>query len=524
MSDADGDKEIFVMNADGTNPQQLTSNDFDDAWIAWSPDGSKIAFSSNRAGNYDIFVMNADGSNQTTITTNPSLERAPDWSPDGTKLLYTAKYASNFQIYVVTLANGTKSNLSSNSHNDQAAAWSSEVNKIVFRSDRDGDTEIFVMNADGSNQTKLTNNTSDDLGPVWSSDSSAILFNSNRDGNDEIYIMNPNGTNQTRLTNNPAREFDMSLFNGNIPGFPSITPQPTITPSPSPTQTAGPTNTQTPGNPADVDNNGSVNLADVQAVIANFDRTQFSIRDPQPDGKITIFDFSIVAQALYAQNPSATPTTGPSPTSGPTPTAGTTPSPTPPPPTPLAIPGEIRLMEWNEIATQNRSGFLEYKPAPEFAQGNWITPENYAEGKLYFRAKVNGIPVNQPGMKLGFCLWQGENNTSSWGEECASSEPVAGLSGTDVQWSRNMNDLNPIGGVANSIEWDVRRWKYGIIVRNVNNLANLETSEGKPVSAKSGMNWNGEDPTHWYPLDIRFTVVLVKKNQTFSGWDNYGWN
>lgn len=277
--------------------------------------------------------------------------------------------------------------------------------------------------------------------------------------------------------------------------------------------------------PADVNQDGSVNLADLEAIVDSFGEEPILIRDPQPDNVITIYDYAMVVATLVAPyadsvTPEPSPSLQPSipagltPTNGPTPTTGLTPMPTSPPPTPLDIPGEIRLMEWNEPATKNRSGFLEYKPAPAYAQGNWVAPINYAEGTLHFRARVKGMPVEQPGMKLGFCFWQGQNNTPSWGEECAYREPVPGIANTDVQWTRDMTELNPIGGENNSINWTVNRWKYGVIVRNAHN---------KPVSAKSGMNWNGENPDHWYPLDIRFTIVLVKKNQAFSGWQNYDW-
>ncbi len=574
-SDVEGNKEIYTMNSNGTDIRRLTNNPAGDEGAIWSPDATQIVFKSNRnkstgiKNDYDLFIMNVDGSNVRSITNfHPSHERGASflsdgnrvafssdkdgdfdiysikldgtdlrqeinvtgsqttthWHPSGNRIAFTNKNNQNiFGLSQVTLSTGVITNLTNTStFHSQIPAWSPDGTQMAYRRDRvdseTDDTEIALMDADGSNQRNLTNNTADDLGPAWSPDGTKIAFSSERDGNSEIYIMNADGSNQTRITNTSASEDDIDWGTNQGGGGepdPTATPQPTNTPFPTPTQTAGPTNTQAPGNPADVDNNGSVNLVDLQALAANFNRTQFSIRDPQPDGKITIFDFSIVVRALYAQNPSATPTTGPSPTSGPTPTIGATPTPTPPQPTPIAIPGEMRILEWNKLAEINHSGFLVAKPAPDFAQGNWVTPDNYVDGKLYFRARVNGIPVNQPNMKLGFCFWQGTGpNAEGWGEECLASQLVPAVSGSDVQWVRNMADRNVIGGAGNDIDWTIPRWQYGIVVRNGAN---------KPVSKKAGMNWNGEDPLAWYPLDIRFTVVLVKKNQAFSGWDNYDW-
>ncbi len=103
---------------------RLTDIPTNDSDAAWSPDGRRIAFTSDRDGNAEIYVMNADGSGQTRLTDNSAWDDAPQWSPDG--------------------------------------------KRIAFESDRDGDDEIYVMNADGSGQTNLTNNSAYDAGPHWS--------------------------------------------------------------------------------------------------------------------------------------------------------------------------------------------------------------------------------------------------------------------------------------------------------------------------------------------------------------------
>ena len=79
-SDRDGNAEIYVMDADGSNPVRLTSNATSDRLPAWAPDGSKIAFDSDRDGNREIYVMDADGSNQVRLTSNATPDRRPAWS------------------------------------------------------------------------------------------------------------------------------------------------------------------------------------------------------------------------------------------------------------------------------------------------------------------------------------------------------------------------------------------------------------------------------------------------------------
>src|SRR5438132_1543575 len=89
-SEPDGNHEVYVMDADGSHQTRLTNNPADDILPAWSPDGTKIAWSTNRLGgsNSEIFVMNADGSGAKNLTNYAGSDRFPSWSPDGTKITY----------------------------------------------------------------------------------------------------------------------------------------------------------------------------------------------------------------------------------------------------------------------------------------------------------------------------------------------------------------------------------------------------------------------------------------------------
>jgi TolB protein len=79
--------EVFVADADGSHPRNLTNDPAFDGWPAWSPDGRRIAFASNRRGNQQIFVMDADGGNVVPVIHREGRATAPRWTPDG-KALY----------------------------------------------------------------------------------------------------------------------------------------------------------------------------------------------------------------------------------------------------------------------------------------------------------------------------------------------------------------------------------------------------------------------------------------------------
>ena len=230
MSDRDGHfnmpgglpaYEIYVMDADGGNQQNLTNDPNDDWSPSWSPDGKRIVFNSDRDGNREgnrnndeIYVMDADGGNQRRLTDNDFYDTHPSWSPDGERIAFASRRDGHFigefglssEIYVMDADGKNTRRLTNNRNSDWSPSWSPDGKWIAFSADRKGDDvnyQIYVMDADGGNLQKLTNNRVDDGSPSWSSDGERVAFVSDRDGNWEIYVMDNDGGNLQKLTNNP---------------------------------------------------------------------------------------------------------------------------------------------------------------------------------------------------------------------------------------------------------------------------------------------------------------------------------
>jgi Tol biopolymer transport system component len=187
-SNQSGNFEIYVMNSDGSNQTSLTNSPRVDGLPVFSPDGTKIAFLSNRVGpdnpegDFEIYVMNSDGSNQTNLTNNSVPDGSPPpnsrlaWSPDGTKIAFQRLQGAHHEIYVMNADGSSQTNLTNKPlENERYPTWSPDGTKIAFWKGGFSDSEIYVMdtnpNTNDVNDNNLTNNNNPDpvgdIQPDW---------------------------------------------------------------------------------------------------------------------------------------------------------------------------------------------------------------------------------------------------------------------------------------------------------------------------------------------------------------------
>ena len=195
----------YLMNADGSGMTQLTQTG--DRNPNWSPDGTKILLDrlvDGSTGNRDIFIMNDDGSGQINLTNSTRIDFEPSWSPDGTKIVFVGSLSGNHNIYVMNADGSNQTNLTNIPTQEFRPSWSPDGSQIAFSRNvatSGFDLEIHVMNADGSGVVQLTNTNRSNSQPAWSPDGSQIVFTSTRDSNHEIYLMNADGSGQVKLSN-----------------------------------------------------------------------------------------------------------------------------------------------------------------------------------------------------------------------------------------------------------------------------------------------------------------------------------
>lgn len=237
-------KEIWLMNADGSNKLRLTNNGSINLFPGWSPDAKTLVYTSfkgglselyllfrgtrpgqkliqtrdekfrgvwapdddtlavvvSRQGNTDIWTVSSSGKDPKRLTEDRAIESSPAWSPDGRRMAFVSDRTGSPQIFIKDLESGEERRLTYSGDYNASPAWSPTGEWIAYAAQAGNDFDIYLITPDGSFTQPLVTNTRSDEDPAWSPDGRKLAFSSNRRGRKEIYRVDLNGQNTVLLT------------------------------------------------------------------------------------------------------------------------------------------------------------------------------------------------------------------------------------------------------------------------------------------------------------------------------------
>ncbi len=220
-SNRDGNPEIYAVSADGFNPLNLTNNPANDSAPAWSPDGTRIAFVSDRDGSPEIYSMSAaDGAGLTRLTSDTFADSSPVWSRDG-KLAYLSTRDEFTDLWIVDT---TGPRALTTNEKVSSPVWSPDGKRIAYVGEspvNSGNEEIFSIRADGTDKMQYTVNNGKVRGITWSPGGQWLVYADDSSGNFDLYAIRSSGIGVVRLTNNPGMDVYPTIQPPTTPNLPA---------------------------------------------------------------------------------------------------------------------------------------------------------------------------------------------------------------------------------------------------------------------------------------------------------------
>ena len=173
------DPEIFVVDVATNVATNLTNQPGFDNQPLWSPDGTQIAFVTDReGGNVDLWLMNADGSNARRLASTPGDDNLGGWSPDGQKIVYSNKDEVAESLWIIDVASGESTRLTeSQDGGDSAPTWSPDGERIAFYSAPTGGLpNVFTIRPDGSERQQVSDGSAPALFPIWGPEGQQLIY------------------------------------------------------------------------------------------------------------------------------------------------------------------------------------------------------------------------------------------------------------------------------------------------------------------------------------------------------------
>lgn len=195
-----GKRNIYICDFDSYNPIKITTDSGIDQMPAWSYNGDRLYFTSDKKGNHDLYCYIFEKDETFVVSNRAGLNYAAAPSPDGKYIAATLSISGNSEIYLLDNAGHILRRLTYSWAIDTSPTWSPNSREIAFISDRAGNPQIYVTDVDGINTRRLTYYGDYIADPAWSPKGDYIAYCSRESGQFQIYIVDITGQNAYKLT------------------------------------------------------------------------------------------------------------------------------------------------------------------------------------------------------------------------------------------------------------------------------------------------------------------------------------
>ncbi len=209
VSDGSGSKEVYVSDALGRHPRQITKHRRLVVSPRFSADGRYLSYSSYHSGNQNLYVTDLTQSKVTrALSRHKGMNMAPAWSPDGKKIVITLSKDGSPDLYLMTPKGKILERLTSKTGINVSPSWSPDGKRIAFVSDRSGRPQVYMMDVKSQRTQRLTFQGKENAEPSWSAKGDLIAYSSLVDGRYHIFIMDPENLSSAKQVTSGWGDFE----------------------------------------------------------------------------------------------------------------------------------------------------------------------------------------------------------------------------------------------------------------------------------------------------------------------------
>nr|WP_121632734.1 Tol-Pal system beta propeller repeat protein TolB [Tropicibacter alexandrii] len=195
------EKRLAIMDYDGANVQYLTDSASIVLAPRFSPDGSRVLYTSYETGFPRVHILSVGDVNSRILQANDGvMSFAPRFSPDGSMVVYSMTQGSNTDIWAMDVASGATRRLTAGPAIETAPSFSPDGSQIVYESDQSGSQQLYIMPASGGEGRRISFGDGRYGTPVWSPRGDMIAFTKQNAGRFHIGVMRTDGSEERLLT------------------------------------------------------------------------------------------------------------------------------------------------------------------------------------------------------------------------------------------------------------------------------------------------------------------------------------